>query len=411
MGLLHLIRQVFSNLRANKLRSTLTMFGITWGIASVMLLSAIASGFKVEQVKNLKAIGKDVVMAWGGRRTIAVGTQRRGERVFWNENSVTALQAKAQFFRFSPEISSWNTDVKHGSRMFTTRVAGIGTEYAYMRNCTPDHGRWISQRDCDELRRVCVIGDMVRKKVFGEAADPLHQTILVGGREFMIIGWRSDKEQDWYYGSGPDNELVFIPWTTHLAMMDRRWFSNFVFSPYKLEDHDLAVREFKTILGKVHHFDPSDEEAVNLWDTVKNAQSTNRTFDALNALMLAIGGITLMIGGLGVMNIMLVSVVERTREVGIRRTVGATRWNIVKQFFLECLAISIIAGGAGLLLGWGLIRILQNVQLPQGFAAPVLSVETMIVSVTLIGLVTLMSGTYPAFRAARVSPIEALRYE
>lgn len=411
MSFFLLLRQVLANLRVNKLRSTLTMFGITWGIASVMLLSAIASGFKAEQVKNFESIGKDVIMAWGGRRTVAVSTQRRGERVRWNETSVQALTAKAQYFRFSPEISGWNTSMRAGARMFSTRLAGVGPQYAEMRNCIPDHGRWISQRDCDELRRICVIGDEVRKKLFGDAADPLHKTMLIGGREFLIIGWRSSKEQGMNYGGAPDNELVFIPWTSHLSMFDRRWFSNFVFAPYEIVDHDLAVREFKTILGKVHHFDPEDEEAVRLWDTVKQARTTVRTFDAINALMLAIGGITLMIGGLGVMNIMLVSVVERTREVGIRRTVGATRWNIVKQFFLECLAITILAGGMGLLVGWSLIHLLRSIKLPKGFAAPVLSIETMVISVVLIGLVTLLSGTYPAFRAAKVDPIEALRYE
>jgi putative ABC transport system permease protein len=180
---------------------------------------------------------------------------------------------------------------------------------------------------------------------------------------------------------------------------------------FKVEDHDLAIREFKTITGKIHRFDPDDKEAVNLWDTMKNAHEINAMFDGLNILMLAIGGITLMIGGLGVMNIMLVSVVERTREIGVRRTLGATRWNIVKQFFLECFAITVLAGGAGVGIGFGLIRVLKNVKLPDGFAAPVLSIETMVIAVVLIGLVTLLSGTYPAFRAAKVSPIEALRYE
>ena len=204
---------------------------------------------------------------------------------------------------------------------------------------------------------------------------------------------------------------MFIPWTTLNAMFDRRWFGDFVFSPYRVQDHELAVKEFKTILGKVHHFDPDDEQAVNMWDTVKQAQTTNKLFDALNFLMIAIGGITLMIGGLGVMNIMLVSVVERTREIGIRRAMGAKRGDIVRHFFFEALAITAVAGAAGMAIGWALIRVLHNVKLPEGFAAPVLSTTTMLVSVSLIGLVTLLSGLYPAVRAARVDPIEALRYE
>jgi len=410
MSFFLLARQVLANLRANKLRSLLTMFGITWGIASVMLLSGIVSGFKIEQMKGLKGMGKDLIVAWGGRRTTAVGSQRQGEWIRWNETTVKALAAKATYFKFSPEIAGWNTPMKAGTRNFSAQLSGVGPDYADMRNMVPDHGRWVSQRDCDELRRVCVIGDKVRTKLFGEGSDPLYHTMLIGGREFLIIGWKSEKKQSWNYGS-PDNERVFIPWTSHMAMFDQRWFWNFVFSPYKIADHDLAIREFKTITGKIHHFDPDDKEAVNLWDTMKNAREINSMFDGLNVLMLIIGGITLMIGGLGVMNIMLVSVVERTREIGVRRTLGATRWNIVKQFFLECLAITILAGGAGIGLGIGLIRVLRHVKLPEGMAAPILSVETMAIAVVLIALVTVMSGTYPAFRAARVSPIEALRYE
>jgi putative ABC transport system permease protein len=388
----------------------LTMFGITWGIASVMLLSAIVSGFKSEQLKRMQGMGKDLVVAWSGRRSVGTGSQRKGEYIRWNETTVEALTAKAQHFTFSPEISSWDTKTQAGSRMFNTKLSGVAPSFAVMRNMVPDHGRWISQRDCDDLRRVCVIGNKVRTKLFGEEADPLNKTMLIGGREFTIIGWKSEKEQSWSYGS-PDNEQVFIPWTSHRAMFDRRWFGNFVFSPNNIAEHDLAIKEFKTILGRVHRFDPEDKEAISMWDTVKNAKEVRQLFDGLNLLMLAIGGITLMIGGLGVMNIMLVSVVERTREIGVRRTLGATRWNIVHQFFLECLMITILAGGAGLGIGLGLIRVLHNVKLPDGFAAPVLSIQTMVISVTLIGLVTVLSGTYPAFRAARVNPIEALRYE
>ncbi|MBU1920199.1 ABC transporter permease [bacterium] len=410
MSLWELIKQVFANLRANKLRSSLTMFGITWGIASVMLLSGLANGFKQQDMAGLKSLGKDVIIAWGGRKSLSYGTTRKGERVWFDRKTVEALEAKAQYFRFSPEVSAWNTEMRAGPRIYNTRLAGVGAEFGEMRNLIPDHGRWISKRDLDEQRRVCIIGDEVRKKLFGEVSDPLHQRVLIGGREFLIIGWKSAKEQGPSY-YGPDNDMVYIPWTTQLALYDRWWFGNFVFTPHEVKDHDLAIKEFKTIVGKVHRFDPEDPEAINLWDTLSQAQETAQVFEAINMLMVAIGSITLMIGGLGVMNIMLVSVVERTREIGIRRAIGATSWTIVRQFFLECLAITVISGSAGMLLGWGIIELMNNITLPEGVSSPILSEKTMYISAILIGLVTLMSGLYPAIRAARVNPIAALHHE
>lgn len=411
MSVFELIRQVFQNLRQNKLRSVLTMFGITWGIASVMLLSGIASGFKDEQVKSFKAMGNDVVIAWGGNRSISSGTNKKGERVRWDETSIKALKAKSQYLESSPEISSWNTVMKAGARVFTTRLVGVSPEFGDIRNTRPDNGRWLNQRDCDDLRRVCVIGNEVRKKLFGEDADPLHQSMIINGREFLIIGWKSDKEQDNMYMGSPDNELVFIPYTTHMGMTDRRWFGNLVFSPHSVEEHDLAVAEFRSILGRTHRFEPEDKEAIRLWDTVEEAKTTAKLFDAINFLMLCIGGITLFIGGLGVMNIMMVSVMERTREIGVRRALGATRTDIIRHFFLEALVIASFAGGLGMIVGYVLIKLLHNVEMPDGFAAPTLSPTTMIVSVAMIGLVTLLSGLYPAMRASRIDPIEALRYE
>jgi putative ABC transport system permease protein len=356
-------------------------------------------------------MGRDLVIAWGGNRSISVGTNKKGERVRWDETSIKALKAKAQYFDFSPEISSWNTVMKAGARVFSSRLVGVAPEFGDIRNINPDHGRWLNQRDCDDMRRVCVIGNEVRKKLFGDEADPLYQTMIVNGREFMIIGWKSDKEQDNMYMGSPDNELVFIPYTTHMAMTDRRWFGNLVFAPHKIDDHDLAVTEFRTILGRTHRFEPDDQEAIRLWDTVEDAKTTAKLFDAINFLMLCIGGITLFIGGLGVMNIMMVSVMERTREIGVRRALGATRADIIRHFFLEALVIASVAGGLGMLVGYVLIEVLHKVDMPDGFASPVLSASTMLVSVAMIGLVTLLSGLYPALRASRVDPIEALRYE
>ncbi|MBK6909786.1 MAG: ABC transporter permease [bacterium] len=410
MTFFELFRQVFNTLSVNKLRSALTMFGITWGIASVMLLSGLATGFSEDSLKGIRSLGKDVVIVWGGRKSIANGSARKGEVVRFDEKTVQALEAKAQLFDFSPEVSAWSTEMRAGPRLFNTRLAGVGENYGGLRNVIPDHGRWISHRDIKDARRVCVIGDEVRKKLFGEESDPLHERVLVGGREFLIVGWKSAKKQGSSY-YGPDNDVVWIPYTTQLALYDRYWFGNVILAPHDVDQHELAVKEFKNIVAKVHKFEPDDPEALSLWDTHKDAMETAKVFEAINALMVAIGAITLMIGGLGVMNIMLVSVVERTREIGIRRAIGAKALDIVKQFFFECLIITVIAGIGGMFVGWGLIELLNSVTLPEGVAPPILSEKTMFVAAAMIGLVTILSGLYPAIRAARVNPITALHHE
>ena len=253
MTFFELFRQVFNTLSVNKLRSALTMFGITWGIASVMLLSGLATGFSEDSLKGIRSLGKDVVIVWGGRKSIANGSARKGEVVRFDEKTVEALEAKAQLFDFSPEVSAWSTEMRAGPRLFNTRLAGVGENYGGLRNVIPDHGRWISHRDIKDARRVCVIGDEVRKKLFGEESDPLHERVLVGGREFLIVGWKSAKKQGSSY-YGPDNDVVWIPYTTQLALYDRYWFGNVILAPHDVDQHELAVKEFKNIVAKVHKF-------------------------------------------------------------------------------------------------------------------------------------------------------------
>ena len=188
MGFLELLRQVITNLSSNKLRSALTMFGITWGIASVMLLSGLAQGFSEDSLKGIRAMGKDVVIVWGGRKSLATGSGRKGDQIRFDEKTNKALEAKAQLFDFSPEVSAWSTEMRAGTRIFNTRLAGVGETYGNLRNCIPDYGRWLSRRDVLEARRVCVIGNEVRKKLFGDESNPLHERVLIGGREFLIVG-------------------------------------------------------------------------------------------------------------------------------------------------------------------------------------------------------------------------------
>lgn len=396
------------DLRRNWLRSSLTLFGILWGIASFVVLLGIGRGFQSSQQNRFQAFGVDMVVVWPGQTGNQAGGRRAGEAILLTEADTAILRASAHLLkRVSPEVIRWGINYQYGPRSFSGEVHGVMPDYGVIRNMVLRRGRFITQADVDEARRVVVIGGEIGQNLFSERI-PLGQRIRVRDAEFTVIGEVEMKNQSSSY-SGRDNKKGFIPFTTARAMLSRPYLNDFVFQPVTSEQHEAAIREVREILGRRHGFDPEDKDALAIWDTVESFRSISNLFLSIEILLGIVGAITLSVGGVGVVNIMLVSVRQRVNEIGVRRAVGARRKDIFLQFFVESLMISVTGGLAGVLTGLGICRFIAGLSLPEGFAPPAVTPGILLASAAVLGGVAVLAGIIPAFRAASTTPLTALR--
>jgi len=256
---------------------------------------------------------------------------------------------------------------------------------------------------------VVVLGAEVKRRLF-EGRPALHEMITIQGQPFRVVGVMPAKEQNSMY-YGPDNEMAVVPWTIARRTLGSRWMENIVVQPSDVRRYAETERAVKETLGSALGFNPDDPQVLPCWDTVKNAADARTLFTAVKTLMGAIGGVTLGIGGLGVMNIMLVALSERVREIGLRRALGATRRSILGQFIAEAVILCGISGALGMLLGWGLCLTVGSLKLPDGFDPPVMSLGVVAAATLVLAAVTIGSAIYPALRASRLDPVSSLRYE
>jgi len=396
------------DLSRNWLRSGLTLFGILWGIASFVVLLGIGRGFQSSQLSRFQAFGVDMVVVWPGQTGHQAGGRRAGEAILLTSADTDLLKASASLVRrVSPEVIRWGTNYQYGPRSFSGEVHGVMPEYGSIRNMVLQRGRFITQADVDDARRVVVIGGEIRQNLFSERS-PLGEKIMIRGAEFTVVGEVEMKNQSSSY-SGRDNKKGFIPFTTARAMLSRRYINDFVFQPISSEQHEAAIRQVREILGRRHEFDPEDKDALGIWDTVDSFRNISNLFLSIKILLGIVGAITLSVGGVGVINIMLVAVRQRVNEIGVRRAVGAKRRDIFLQFFVESLLITVTGGIAGALTGGGICRLIAGMSLPEGFAPPAVTPGIVLAAAAVLGAVAVASGMIPALRAAATMPLAALR--
>jgi len=403
-----ILQQAFTNLAANWLRSTLTLFGILWGIASFVVLLGIGRGFQGSQQDRFRSFGVDMVVVWPGQTSNQAGGRRAGDPVLLTDADTAVLKASAQRIRrISPEVIRWGVNFQLGPRSFSGEAHGVMPDYGVIRNMVLRRGRFLMPADIEEARRVAVIGGEVRQNLFSERV-PIGEKILVRGVEFTVVGEVEMKNQSSSY-SGRDNKKVFVPFTTARALFARPYLNDFVFQPTSAEEHDASIEEVKQILGRRHGFDPNDKDALSVWDTVESYRSITNLFTSIKILLGVVGAITLSVGGVGVVNIMLVAVKQRVNEIGVRRAIGAKRRQIFVQFFVESLLISLTGGIGGILTGVGLCRFISGLSLPEGFAPPSVTPGILVSAAVILGSITMLAGVIPAIRAASTTPLAALR--
>ncbi|MFO7588112.1 MAG: ABC transporter permease [Gemmatimonadota bacterium] len=406
-----IVSEFWSDVRAQKLRTALTILGITWGTVAVVTLLAFGTGLERATLKRFHGLGDRVVMLFGGTTTKPFQGFPDGRQVRLREEDAVILARQIpEIERISPEYSRRGTPVRNGRAIMNPNITGVWPAYTYMRNVIPDvGGRFLNDGDVDQRRRVVVLGDKVRDLLFeGKTGDVVGRRILIGETPFTIVGVMRPKNQSSSYNSR-DQDRVFIPASTHRAMFGDVYVNNLVYQTASPEASQRAEEQVYRILGGKYRFDPTDEDALGVWDTTEFEKMFGFLFLAFNAFFAIVGSFTLTVGGIGVANIMYVVVKERTKEIGIKRSVGARKGDILRQFFLESTTIVMIGAVIGFVLSLGLVRIVRFGDMEDFIGVPVVSPTVAVITISLLGLIALLAGWFPARKAANLDPVECLR--
>lgn len=425
------ITQAVDNLRANKLRSFLTCFGILWGIVAVVVLSATGEGFRRGNEAVLQELGRNIAIVWGGRTTMQAGGERAGRRILLTAADARAIEREAGLVAVvSAEI---NRPLRAKSRFnaASLSVHGIEPQYQAIRTIDIELGRTFVYADNLEARRVAIIGADAWAQLFGER-EGLGQTVQINSLPYTVVGKIRKKNQDSNY-SGPDNDKVFVPFEAMTKDFPRTdvppgTVSQIIVAPRpgvvdalpavldartgRISDVDWPLaRDVRRVLAARKDFDPGDRDALRVWDTSLESLMFGRMIGAMRQFFGIVGVITLALGGLGVMNIMLVAVRERTREIGVRKALGATTAAIQRQFFLEGFFLTMGSGAIGFVVALGLCALVNLAPMPARFQGMVVTWQAGVVALLTLVLIGVVTSTYPARRAAQLPPVEALRYE
>jgi len=412
-----LIRDVFRTLWAHKLRTFLTMFGIAWGIVSIVLMVAAGEGLRKGQEEQTRNLGKDILIVFHGRTSLQAGGTRAGKIVRWEEADVAAVQSQSPDCQYAiPELEQEDVRVHSNYNNASFLVTGSFPEFGYIRSEDAGEGRFYNWDDENAGRRVAFLGTDAAKQLFPEGRNPIGDNVYLDDIPFLVVGVMARKKQDSSY-DGWDVNKVFVPFSAmqrdfpNKPPGDSRAFDTLLVTPKSIASHEACKHEVRAALAKMHGYDPTDKEACPIWDTVQDAKAFAQMTDGMKYFLGAVGLVTLGLGGIGVMNVMMVAVRERTREIGVRKALGARADAILKQFFLEAMIIALLSGALGLGVAYGLCWLVDLLPMPDFFAGLIPTWTSGLLASAMLGGVAVLSALYPARRAASVDPIEALRFE
>jgi putative ABC transport system permease protein len=406
--------QIFGTLWAHKLRSFLTMFGIAWGVGSLLLLVGLGEGFRTGNQRGLSEYGENIMWIFPGRAPAVAGSMNSARQYRLTYQDYLDIRRESPHIRAITPVLT--TDDVHAVSEFASasgQLTGAEPQYNGIRFLPLKLGRWLNDLDEVQKRNVVVLGDEMTRNLF-PGRPAVGSFILLNGHRFEVIGTLKR------VGRGDDNSTntrAYIPFQVMRSdfpikgeeAYDAISFLNY--QPRVADEHLLARDEARRVVARNHRFDYHDEDAFEGMDTVQQAQMMGTIFDAMNEFLGTVGLITLALGAIGVINIMLIAVTERTREIGLRKALGATNRNIMLQFFAEGILLTLVSGLIGMGLAGGLMALLGNVNGPGGFDPPRLVPRTAILAIVSLTLAGVAAGLYPARKAARLEPVEALRQE
>jgi putative ABC transport system permease protein len=410
---LDIFSQIFRNLWAHKLRSFLTMFGIAWGVGSLLLLVGVGEGFRSGNKRELAEFGNDIMFLFPGRAPAVSGNMSSARNYLLTYQDYRDIRQAGYVRNACPVIS--RSDLKEVSEFATGsgEILGTETQLNEISYLPLKEGRWLNELDGLQRRNVIVLGNELLKVLF-PGRPSVGAFVLLNGIRFEVVGSLP------HLGHGDNmwlNMRGYIPFQVMAANFPikgenhQNSISFIEYQPRVTADHALALQEVHQIVGRNHQFDPNDPNAFDEWDSIQESKMIGTIFDAMNWFLGAVGMVTLALGAIGVINIMLVAVSERTHEIGLRKALGATNRNILFHFFLEGLLLTLGSGLLGLCFAGGLMAMMGGIEGPQGFDPPKLVPMSALLAICSLSLAGVIAGLYPARRAALLQPVEALRQE
>jgi putative ABC transport system permease protein len=409
--LFDIFAQTFRTLWAHRLRSFLTMFGIAWGVGSLLLLVGLGEGFRSGNRREMEELGKDIMFVFPGRAPAVNGNMSSARNYLLTYQDYLDIR-KAPYIRVAAPVLT--RDDVHAVSEFANangQIVGAEPQYADVRFLPVNQGRWIDPLDDAQKRNVIVLGDELTRNLF-PGRPSLGETVLLNGIAFQVIGTVRR------VGRGDDNSTNIRGYIPYQVMnMDfpvkgeegRGALSFINYAPRTRDEHTLATNEVRKVIARNHGFDVHDDNAFELWDTIHQSEMIGAIFDAMNGFLGSVGLVTLGLGAIGVVNIMLVSVTERTNEIGLRKALGATNRSILLQFFFEAIVLTMSSGFVGIGAAGLLMWALSGIKGQGGFDPPKLIPATAALAIGSLALAGVAAGLYPARRAALLTPVEALR--
>jgi putative ABC transport system permease protein len=412
--LLDIFAQIFRTLWAHKLRSFLTMFGIAWGVGSLLLLVGLGEGFRSGNKREMAQYGKDIMFIFPGRAPVVEGSMNSARSYLLTYQDYLDIRKEAPHVRNASPVLI-RTDVRAVSEFASANgeLAGVEPQFSEIRYLPLNQGRWLNGLDETQRRNVIVLGDELVKNLF-PGRPAVGATIILNDISFEVIGTVQR------VGRGDDNSTNmrgYIPYRVMATLFPLKGenhensISFINYQPRVTDEHIIAQDEVRKLIARNHGFDYRDKNAFEGWDTIQNSKAIGLIFDAMNMFLGAVGLVTLALGGIGVINIMLVTVSERTREIGLRKALGATNRSILLQFFLEGILLTLFSGLVGMGLAAGLMAVLSTQQGPGGFDPPKIVPMSAILAIGSLTIAGVIAGLYPARKAAMLQPVEALRQD